>query len=61
MKKNKIKVTLCRSGAGRQPSHRATLVGLGLKKLNQTVEHQDTPALRGMIKKVDYLISVEEV
>lgn len=58
--KKKIKVTLIRSGAGRLPAHRATLVGLGLKKLNQTVEHIDTPPLRGMINKVSYLVSVEE-
>lgn len=55
-----IKVTQVRSGAGRQPSHRQTLLGLGLKKMNQTVELQDTPAIRGMVNKVHYLVKVED-
>ena len=57
---NMIKVTQVRSGAGRLPAHRQTLLGLGLKRLHQTVELQDTPAVRGMINQVHYLVKVGE-
>ncbi|MGH8687139.1 MAG: 50S ribosomal protein L30 [Burkholderiales bacterium] len=55
----KIKVKLVRSVAGCREGHRATVRGLGLRRLNQTVEVLDTPAVRGMIEKVAYLIRVE--
>ena len=55
-----LRVTLVRSRFGRLPSHRATLVGLGLRRIRQTVILKDTPQIRGMIRKVDYLIHVEE-
>jgi len=55
-----IKITLVRSKAHRLPSHKATLVGLGLKRMHQTVELIDTPAIRGIINKVSYLLKVEE-
>lgn len=55
-----IKVTLSKSRFGRLPKHRATIQGLGLKKIGQTVELQDTPAVRGMINQVQYLLKVEE-
>ena len=56
----KIKVTQTKSAIGRLPKHRATLVGLGLRKINHTVELEDTACVRGMINKVAYLIKVEE-
>lgn len=55
----KIKVTLVRSVIGTRESHRATVRGLGLRRLRQTVELEDTPAVRGMIHKVGYLLKVE--
>lgn len=53
-----IKVQLVRSPIGTKESHRATVRGLGLRKLNSTSELQDTPAVRGMINKVDYLVKI---
>ena len=53
-----VRVTLVRSLAGTRSDHRATVVGLGLRRLNHTRELVDTPAVRGMIKKVAYLIRV---
>jgi large subunit ribosomal protein L30 len=62
MVKNKvIKVTLVRSLAKRIQSHRACVAGLGLRRINHTVEVQDTVCNRGMINKVRYLLKVEEV
>ncbi len=55
-----IKVTLKRSSIGRPPKQRAVLKGLGLRKLNQTVERPNTPEIRGMIKKVIHLVMIEE-
>ncbi|KEY90114.1 50S ribosomal protein L30 [Candidatus Photodesmus katoptron] len=55
-----IKVTQIRSLIGRIPNHRACLKGLGLRKINHTVELEDTPSIRGMIKKVYYMLKVEE-
>lgn len=54
-----VKVTLIKSVIGRIESHRACVSGLGLRRLNHTVEVQDTPANRGMINKVGYLLKVE--
>ncbi|MDH2432159.1 50S ribosomal protein L30 [Pokkaliibacter plantistimulans] len=54
-----LKVTLVRSPFGKQPKHRATVVGLGLRRIGHTVELQDTPSIRGMINKVNYLVRVE--
>jgi len=54
-----VKVTLVKSVIGRIESHRACVTGLGLRRLNHTVEVQDTPANRGMINKVGYLLKVE--
>jgi large subunit ribosomal protein L30 len=59
-KANKLAVTLVRSPIARKPSHVATIAGLGLKRMHQTVELQDTPSIRGMINKVSYMLSVEE-
>ena len=54
-----VKVTLVKSVIGRIQSHRATITGLGLRRMHHTVELQDTPAVRGMINKVNYLLKVE--
>ena len=56
MADNKIKVTLVKSLIGTKQSHRATVRGLGLRRINHTVEVIDTPANRGMINKVSYLL-----
>jgi large subunit ribosomal protein L30 len=55
----KIKVTLVKSIIGTKQDHRATVRGLGLRKLNSSSELMDTPAVRGMIHKVQYLLKVE--
>ncbi|MCL9780482.1 50S ribosomal protein L30 [Vibrio sp. S4M6] len=55
-----IKVTQTKSSIGRLPKHRACLKGLGLRKINHTVELEDTPCIRGMINKVNYMVKVEE-
>lgn len=55
-----LKVTLVKSTIGCVASHRASVRGLGLRRLNHTVEVQDTPAVRGMINKVYYLVKCEE-
>ncbi|MGK0498702.1 MAG: large subunit ribosomal protein L30 [Oceanicoccus sp.] len=60
MAKKTIKVTLVRSTNGRMPAHKASVAGLGLRRINHTVEVEDTPSTRGMINQVSYLIRVEE-
>ena len=55
-----IKVTQTKSSIGRLPKHKACLKGLGLRKINHTVELEDTPSVRGMINKVYYMVKVEE-
>lgn len=55
----KIKVTLLKSVAGIRQTHRATVRGLGLKRINHAVEVADTPAVRGMINKVAYLVRID--
>ncbi len=59
MADKKIKVKLVRSPVGRDAAHKATVRGLGLRKLHQTVELADSPAVRGMIERVAYLVRVE--
>ena len=59
MADNKIKVTLVKSVIGTKQDHRATVRGLGLRKLNGSAVLEDTPAGRGMIHKVQYLVKVE--
>ena len=59
-KQKQIKVTLVRSPIGFQPKHRATVRGLGLKRMHQTVLLEDTPSVRGMVSKIDYMVRVEE-
>lgn len=55
-----IKVTLLRSLIGTRPEHRASVRGLGLRRINHTVELADSPAIRGMINKVSYLVRCED-
>jgi large subunit ribosomal protein L30 len=58
MSKATVKVTLVKSPIGAKGGHRETVLGLGLKKMGQTRELEDTPAVRGMIRKVIYLLKV---
>jgi large subunit ribosomal protein L30 len=58
---NHFEVTLVRSGAGRSDRQRRTLAGLGLKRLQQTVYLNDSPAIRGMLYKVVHLVTVKPV
>jgi large subunit ribosomal protein L30 len=55
-----IRVTLVRSPIGYTKDQRATARALGLRRMRQTVEHKDTPALRGMIQKIVHLVQIEE-
>ena len=55
-----IKITLVRSPIGFSKPQKATVKALGIKKLHQTVEHKDTPVIRGMVAKVRHLVKVEE-
>lgn len=57
--KKTVKVTLVKSKIGTKKMHRDAVKGLGLNKLNSSRVLEDTPAVRGMIKKVDFLVSVE--
>ena len=59
-KKKHIKVTLTRSPIGYQPGHRECVRGLGLKRTNHTVTLEDTPSVRGMIRKIEYMVRVDE-
>ena len=56
----KIKVTKVKSAINRSKRQKLTLEALGLKKIGQTVEHENTPNILGMVKKVSHLVSVEE-
>jgi len=57
----KLRVTQIASAAGRKPGQKETLIGLGLNKLRRTRELEDTPAVRGMIRKVAHLVQVQEL
>jgi len=59
--KKTLKVTLVRSANGRLAAHKACVAGLGLRRMHQTVEVEDTPCTRGMINKVSYMLKVEGV
>lgn len=59
-KKNTMQVTLTKSMNGRLRSHQGCVRGLGLRRMHQTVEVEDTPATRGMVNKVSYMVKVEE-
>jgi len=55
-----LKITQVRSQIGIKPKQRGTLRALGLRRINQTVEHADRPEIRGMVAKVPHLVTVEE-
>jgi len=57
----KIKVTQVKSSIGRLKNQKLTLEALGLRKINQTVEHDASPTILGMVNKVQHLVSVEEI
>jgi len=57
----KLELTLIKSPAGRISEHQACVAGLGLRRMHHTVQVQDTPANRGMVNKIHYLLSVKEV
>ncbi|WP_432353393.1 50S ribosomal protein L30 [Sporosarcina sp. A2] len=57
---NKLEITLTKSVIGAKPAQRKTVEALGLRKMHQTVEHQDNVAIRGMINKVSHLVTVSE-
>lgn len=57
----KIKITQIRSGIGRPKRQKLTLVALGLRKIRQTVEHNATPQILGMVAKVQHLVTFEMV
>ena len=57
----KIKVTQVKSQIGRLKNQKRTLVALGLRKINQTVEHEATPSVIGMLNKVKHLVSIQEI
>ena len=61
MSNKKLKVTLVKSVIGTKQDHRATVRGLGLGRVNSTAMLEDTPAVRGMIHKVQYLVKSESV
>ena len=55
-----LSITLIKSPIGRLKNHKASIAGLGLRKIGQTVEVEDSPSVRGMIKRVSYLLKVED-
>lgn len=57
----KIKITQVKSQIRREGSQKKTLAALGLRKMNQVVEHEATASILGMVKKVNHLVSVEEI
>lgn len=57
----KLQITYSKSAIGYEKSQKATIKALGLRKLNQTIVQEDTPAIRGMLDKVRHLVTVEEV
>jgi large subunit ribosomal protein L30 len=58
---SRLRVTLVRSAIGTKPKQRGTLRALGLRRLNQTVEHADRPEVRGMLARVPHLVTIEEI
>lgn len=55
-----LQVTLVRSPIGYTKDQKATVRALGLRRMNQTIEHKDTPAIRGMLNKIIHLVKIEE-
>ncbi len=56
----KLRITLVKSAIGYSEKHKATIRALGLRHMNQTVEQEDNPVIRGMLMKVNHLVEVEE-
>jgi len=61
MEQGKLRITLVRSPIGAQKRQKRTVKALGLRKLNQTVERPDNPAIRGMLEKIAHLVEFEEI
>ncbi len=61
MSEKSLKITLVKSAIGYNVKQKRTIRALGLRKMNQSVFHKPTPVIKGMIKKVEHLVSVEEV
>jgi len=59
-KNNKLKIRQIKSPIGYKKKAKSTLTALGLKKINQVVEHNDTPQIRGMLTVVNYLVKIEK-
>lgn len=59
MAKKTVKIKLVRSPIGTLPKHKLCLKGLGLRRMNQSVEVEDTPSTRGLINKINYLLAIE--
>ncbi len=57
----KLRIELVKSVIGQKPDKKATVRSLGLKKINSVVEHNDTPAIRGMVANVSHLVKCEEI
>jgi large subunit ribosomal protein L30 len=57
----KLRITYSHSAIGYNEKQKATVKALGFRKLYQTVEHEDTPVIRGMVEKISHLVTVEEV
>ena len=60
-KTKQVRITLTRSPIGRKPKHRATIEALGLRRINQSVVRPADESVMGMIRSIDYLVSVEEL
>ena len=58
--KKMLRITLVKSAIGYSEKHKGTLKALGFKRMSQTVEHEDNAAIRGMLRKVNHLVKVEE-
>jgi large subunit ribosomal protein L30 len=61
VKSKKIRITQIKSGIGYRPKAKATLKALGFRKMQQAVEHNDTPVIRGMINVIPFLLKVEDL
>lgn len=59
--KKRLRITLTKSPIGYNQKQRGTVSALGLRRLQQTVEHDDNPVIRGMVQKVSHLVTVEEI
>lgn len=61
MPESTLRITLKRSLIGEKPKTRATVRSLGLRRINSSVEHADTPDMRGMVRRVRHMVEVEEI